>query len=29
VMPGAGHMCFLEDAEAFDALVLDFLRARG
>jgi pimeloyl-ACP methyl ester carboxylesterase len=29
VMPGAGHMGFLEYPDEFDALVLDFLRPRG
>jgi pimeloyl-ACP methyl ester carboxylesterase len=28
VLPGAGHMCFLERADDFDALVRNFLGAR-
>jgi pimeloyl-ACP methyl ester carboxylesterase len=26
LITGAGHCCFLEDPEAFDACVLEFLR---
>jgi hypothetical protein len=29
VLPGTGHMCFLERADEFDALVLGFLRDRA
>jgi 3-oxoadipate enol-lactonase len=29
VLPGTGHACCLEDPAGFDALVIDFLRARG
>jgi 3-oxoadipate enol-lactonase len=29
VLPGAGHACCIEDPPGFDALVIEFLRARG
>jgi pimeloyl-ACP methyl ester carboxylesterase len=29
VLPGTGHACCIEDPAGFDALVIDFLRARG
>src|SRR6185295_5122992 len=29
VLPGTGHACCVEDPAGFDAIVIDFLRARG
>jgi pimeloyl-ACP methyl ester carboxylesterase len=29
VLPGTGHACCIEDPAGFNALVLEFLRARG
>jgi 3-oxoadipate enol-lactonase len=29
ILPGAGHVCCLEDPAGFDAIVIDFLKARG
>lgn len=29
ILAGAGHACMIEDPAGFDALVIDFLRARG
>jgi pimeloyl-ACP methyl ester carboxylesterase len=29
VLPGCNHACCLEDPAGFDALVIDFLHARG
>jgi pimeloyl-ACP methyl ester carboxylesterase len=29
ILPGTGHACCIEDPAEFDALVIDFLHARG
>ena len=29
ILPGAGHVCCIEDPAAFDRFVIDFLHTRG
>ena len=29
ILPGTGHACCIEDPAGFDALVIEFLNARG
>ena len=29
ILPGTGHVCCLEDPAGFDAIVIDFLKAKG